>query len=67
MFTMRPAAARKHLLGGLLAAEKSGFEVYLVNEIPIGFGDVERVEAGETGGVVDEAIEWAKRLQKRGG
>ena len=33
-----------------------------MNEIPIGFGDVERVEPGEARGVVDQTIERAKRV-----
>src|SRR5689334_18683183 len=58
-----PAAALPfHDAGGLLAAEERGLEVDGVDEVPVGFGDIERVEAGEAGGVVDEAIEAAQTL-----
>src|ERR1035438_3498875 len=46
----------------LLAAEEDRLEVDGVDEVPIPLGDVERVEAGEAGGVVDQAVEAPEAL-----
>src|SRR5580704_3549416 len=45
----------KHALGGLLVAEKRGLQVDGVDEVPIGFGDVEGIDAGITGRAIDQA------------
>src|ERR1019366_7250239 len=52
-----PLALPLHEARGLLAAEKDSLQVDRVDEVPIPLGDVERVEAGEAGGVVDQAVE----------
>ena len=57
-----PCSARQHLAGSLLAAEEGGFQVYVEDEIPVGFGYVERVKAGEAGGIVDQTIERTERF-----
>src|ERR1017187_3230198 len=46
----------------LLAAEEDRLEVDGVDEVPIPLGDVERVDAGEAGGVVDQAVEAPEAL-----
>src|SRR5262249_11553434 len=56
------AAVLLHDTCSLLAAEEGRFEVDRVNEVPIGFGDFEWVEAGEARGVIDEPIEAAELL-----
>ncbi len=49
-----------------LAAEKCGFEIYVVDEIPVRFRDIERVEARKSGGVIDETIQRADLSEKSG-
>jgi hypothetical protein len=38
----------------LLAAEKSGFEIHAVDEVPIGFGELQGIAPAEARGVVDQ-------------
>src|SRR5579863_6574098 len=56
-----PASANfSHLFRGFLAAEKCCLQVDVVDEIPLGFRDIERIEAGEPGGIIHEAIEGSE-------
>src|SRR5689334_6025503 len=56
------AAMALHDARRLLAAEEGCLEVDRVDEVPIRLGNIEGIEAGESGGVVDEAVEAAKAL-----
>ncbi len=51
------SVAGQHDLRGSLAAEEDGFQIDVVNEVPVGFFDFERIEACEAGGVIDKTIE----------
>src|SRR5690349_2365269 len=52
-----PGAFLFHLPRGFLAAEKCALQIYIVNEVPIGFADVERIETRKTSGIVYQTIE----------
>src|ERR1039458_9508292 len=56
------AARRRSPSGGLLPAEEDGLEVDGRDEVPIPLGDLERVEAREAGGVVDQPVEASQAL-----
>ena len=43
-----------HLLRAFLAAEESRFQIDIMNEIPICFGDFQRIEARKPGGIVHQ-------------
>ena len=62
MFTMRPAPGLLHEQRRLLAAEKRGFQIHVVDEIPIGFGELQWIDAAETRGVVDQAVERSELI-----
>ena len=62
ILTIRPAAGLLHEPRGVLAAEEDRLQVDGVDEVPILFGDVERVEPGEAGGVVDQPVEAAQAV-----
>jgi hypothetical protein len=51
------AVGREHAPPSLLAAEKGRLQVDGVNEIPVGFGDFERIDGGESRGVVHQTIQ----------
>src|SRR5260221_8988586 len=53
------AAGLAHQARALLAAEEYRLQVYRMNEIPIRFSDVHRIEGREARGVVHQAIEAA--------
>ena len=46
-----------HAATGFAAAKESRLEIDVVNEVPVGFGDLEGIDTGEAGGVVYEAVE----------
>ncbi len=54
------SAARHHLPCRFLTAEERGFEIDVMNKVPVSFRDVQRVEASKASGVVDKAIERSK-------
>ncbi len=56
------AAVSVHPLRSLLAAKERGFQVYAMDEIPIGFGDLERIEFSKACRIVDQAVELAEAL-----
>ncbi len=49
-----------HEQGRLLAAEERGFQIYAVDEIPVGFGDFQWIFSTEAGCVIYQAIEGAE-------
>ena len=62
MLTMRPPPDLLHQPRAMLAAEEDGLQIHRVNEVPIGFGDLERVEASEARGVVHQSVQAAELL-----
>src|ERR1700733_10235065 len=57
-----PGAVFLHEQSGLLAAKERGFEIHVVDEIPVGFGELERIAAAEASGVVDQSIQRSELL-----
>ena len=55
-----PRAGLLHQQRALLAAEKRGLQIHVVDEVPIGFGDLERIASAESRGVVHQAVERAR-------
>ena len=69
ILTMRPPPDLPHQARALLAAEEDRLQVHGVDEVPVALGDLERIEAGEAGGVVDQAVEASEvrcRLRRTG-
>jgi hypothetical protein len=51
------AACRKHQFRRSLAAEKDRFQVYVMNVVPLRFGDFEWVDAGEPRRIIHEPVQ----------
>jgi hypothetical protein len=49
-----PASGFLHEQRALLAAEERRLEIYVMDEIPIGFGNVKRIAAPESRGIVHQ-------------
>ena len=55
----RSAGSAAHQQCGLLGAEESRLEVDVVDRVPIGFGDFQRIDGRESCRVVDQRVEPA--------
>src|SRR4029077_17791966 len=50
----------QHAPGSLLAAKESRLQVYRMNEVPVGFGHLQRMRAGDPPRLVHQAIDPSK-------
>jgi hypothetical protein len=55
-------SAELHQLCRLLTAKEHRLQVYRMNEIPIGFRDVERIKPGKAGSIVYKSVEATEAL-----
>ena len=55
-----PACRFLHQPRGILAAEKDSLQIHRVDEVPIGFSNIQRIERDKSRGVIDQAVEAAE-------
>ncbi len=55
-----PTIAGDHAPRGLLATKERGFEVHVVDKVPIGFGDLQWIDAGKSRGVINQTVDASR-------